>query len=164
MAGTDLLHPPAGKKPGYEPRDVDIKKVGWLAVGIVALSLFAVVAMYFLFDHLAARETRNQPRSRTLVPRDVNALPPAPRLQSNPVVDLKTHRREESQKADAYRWLDRKAGRVAIPVARALELIEARGLPAARPQPSAAPAAPEAAVEAPGTEPAGTQAPHGEAR
>jgi len=142
MAGTDLLHPPGGKGPGYETRDVDIKGVVYLALGIVVLSVGAVVGMYFLFDQLAARETRNQPRARSLVPRDANPEPPAPRLQSNPLVDLKTHRREEAQKADSYRWIDRKAGRVAIPVARAMEIIAARGLPARRPQPSgAAPAA-----------------------
>lgn len=130
MASTERGHGPAPGGRGYETRDISVKGAVLLTLAVALLVPAALVAMNLLFDHFAAREVRNQPTSRSLIPKEANPLPPSPRLQDNPYADLKEHRSEEAAKANRYAWLDRKAGRVRIPVARAMDLLLERGLPA----------------------------------
>src|SRR5205807_5951908 len=56
--------------------------------------------------------------------------PPMPRLQPNPVGDLHNLRQQEDQILQGYAWVDEKAGKVRIPIARAMQLLGERGLPA----------------------------------
>ena len=55
--------------------------------------------------------------------------PPLPRLQPDPVGDLYDLRRQEDQILEGYAWVDEGAGKVRIPVARAMQLLVQRGLP-----------------------------------
>ncbi len=57
--------------------------------------------------------------------------PPPPRLQSNPVGDLHNLRQQEDQILQGSAWVDEKAGKVRIPIARAMQLLAERGLPPA---------------------------------
>ena len=129
MAGTDPREstPPTGR--GYETRDISVRWIVILTAAFVVSMPVVLFAMHALFDYFAAREARNQPPSLSLIPRDPNPLPPSPRLQDDPMTDLKTHQKEENAKSERYAWLDRSAGRVRIPVERAMELVVERGLP-----------------------------------
>ena len=55
--------------------------------------------------------------------------PPDPQLQPDPVGDLHMLRQHEDQILQGYAWVDEKAGKVRIPVARAMQLLAQRGLP-----------------------------------
>ena len=55
---------------------------------------------------------------------------PAPNLQVNPPDDLVSFRARENAELNGYGWVDRTNGVVHIPIARAVELIAQRGLPA----------------------------------
>src|SRR5947209_13701872 len=55
--------------------------------------------------------------------------PPAPVLQPDPVADLHQMRAQEDQILQGYAWVDRGAGKVRIPIARAMQLLVERGLP-----------------------------------
>lgn len=114
---------------GHERSDVSVKGALGLTLGIVAATVAAMLGMRLLFVHFAAREARLQAPRTTLVPTERNPLPPEPRLQASPVLDLAAMRAQERATLDAYGWVDRKAGKVRIPVDRAMDLVARRGLP-----------------------------------
>jgi hypothetical protein len=60
-------------------------------------------------------------------------LPPEPRLQTTPRVDLQQLRAREEEKLGTYQWVDRSAGIVRIPIDQAIKLTLERGLPAKTP-------------------------------
>jgi len=64
--------------------------------------------------------------------------PPAPALESQPGQSLDPYMAAEQQKLTTYRWVDRQAGVVAIPIDRAMDLIAQQGLPARSATPTAA--------------------------
>lgn len=141
-------HSPHGAPgPGHERSDIRVKVAVVLTAGIVLATALAMAGMRLLFVHLAAREARNQPARTTLVPKEARPLPPEPRLQANPTLELVEHRAEERAALAGYGWVDRGAGRVRIPVERAIELVVARGLP----RPVAPAAQPAVAGERGGT-------------
>lgn len=54
---------------------------------------------------------------------------PTPRLQPNPVSDLDAFRQREEETLNSYGWVDQARGKVHIPIARAMDLTVAGGLP-----------------------------------
>jgi hypothetical protein len=52
---------------------------------------------------------------------------PAPALQVHPPDDLAAMRRAQAARLEGYAWVDRDAGIARIPVARAMEILAARG-------------------------------------
>src|SRR4029077_20984738 len=55
---------------------------------------------------------------------------PEPRLQADYFGDLAKVRQQWNQRLNSYGWLDQNAGKVHIPIERAMELTVERGLPA----------------------------------
>lgn len=83
-------------------------------------------------------------------------VPPPPRLQSNPPLDLKTFREEEEKSLHSYGVIDPDAGTVRVPIERAIELTAQQGLPARPLQPALSPSGSvttqsSAAASAPGS-------------
>jgi hypothetical protein len=64
-------------------------------------------------------------------------LPPGPRLEAHPSLDMKEMREAEDRKLNQYAWIDPDKGIVQIPVDRAMELILEKGLLPVRSQPGA---------------------------
>jgi hypothetical protein len=58
-----------------------------------------------------------------------NPMPPEPRLQTSPRQDLKAMRTNEDWNLSHYAWVDKSAGRVSIPIDRAIEIVAQRGIP-----------------------------------
>jgi hypothetical protein len=67
--------------------------------------------------------------ARPSVPARASALPPEPRLQTDPAGDLRRLRAEEDAALGSYGWVDRARGVIRVPVARAMALLLRRGLP-----------------------------------
>lgn len=63
-----------------------------------------------------------------MVPDD-SQIPPRPRLQPDPPLELAEFRNSEEQKLTRYGWVDRKAQVVRIPIDRAIDLLAERGIP-----------------------------------
>jgi hypothetical protein len=63
--------------------------------------------------------------------------PPPPRLEAQPGSELAAYREAKTEELSTYRWVDRQAGVVTVPIDRAMELVAQRGLPA-RQAPAAA--------------------------
>ena len=115
------------QREGYERRDADIgsllKFAFWLGVMLVAV-LFAMKWTFFYFE-------RTQPLGQPASPfENTRTLPPNPRLQVQPAVDLKSYCEAQQQELNSYGWMDRHNGAVRIPVDRAIDIVLERGLPA----------------------------------
>jgi hypothetical protein len=117
---------PTGNR-GYEERDVVLRPIvlGGLALAAVIVGTF--VLMRTLDRGLVARETERSAPASPLAESYGRQTPPAPQLQENPRRDLAELRAREQALLDAYGWIDRPAGRVRIPVSRAMELLAAEG-------------------------------------
>ena len=116
------------ESPQVEARAPVIYVGGFIAFVGVSLVLLRV----FLIDW-AANRPAPPPRPA-----------PEPRLETHSGQTLAAIERAEREKASAYAWVDRSNGRVRIPIARALQLILARGSSAYEPLPQPKPQSPSA--------------------
>jgi hypothetical protein len=115
---------------GYETRDANAK---WI-FGIVAFLLVAGLIMHFVLAGVMERlgkspapsdawnGTRRGPDA-TLQAKAV------PHLQIMPAEELKDFRAREEAELNSSGWINRTAGVVRIPIARAMDLLLERGLP-----------------------------------
>jgi hypothetical protein len=139
---------------GYERSDASVTGI---AVFLTALAIFVAVTGLLCYGigkvfnaHMNKEDGPNTKWTRTADVRQLGNLPsnpelqnkvaeltksfPTPRVQTDDgnqdVADL--HARENLL-LDHYSWVDQKAGKVRIPIERAMELIAQRGLPVAQP-------------------------------
>jgi hypothetical protein len=122
---THVEHPDVQR----EPRDVNIRAIILIGIGIIALAAILHIMLWLLFEVLADRHVglHLPPPPLEVPPR--GPLPPRPRLQSSPSADLRDMRAEEDAILHSYGWVDEQAGVVRIPIERAMELLAERGLP-----------------------------------
>jgi hypothetical protein len=123
----------------HEVRDVNLRAVVGIVVGVVVLTLLGVVVSLGVYDLMSLRWQATEPPPPPMV-ETLPALPPEPRLQVTPAADLGKIRAEEDAVLSTYGWIDEQGGIVRIPIERAMELLVERGLPA-RVQPADARAA-----------------------
>lgn len=113
------------------PRPGGILLIAALVVLTVAVSFLVV---WLLMNWLAGVRPgpRPAPAGSAMGPAEVSFSTryPGPNLQINPSADLATHRAREEEELTTYGWVDRDAGVVRIPIARAMERLIQRGLPA----------------------------------
>ena len=154
-----LHNEPGGPEPekvdasaGYERSDTNTVGV---TVFLIALAIFAAVTGLLCYGigkvinaHLNKEDGPNTKWTKSVDVRQLGNMPSSPELQ-NKVAELtqtfptprvqtddgnqdvaNLHARE-SLLLDHYSWIDRKSGKVRIPIERAMELIAQRGLPVA---------------------------------
>ena len=113
---------------GHENRDISVRGVVLAAIALAAVALVSVGLVTRLFVYLNREAARAQ--DPLPMPREA-ALPAEPRIQPDPAGALLEMRVEESRildAPDAYRWVDKEAGVVRIPIDRAMKVILERGL------------------------------------
>ena len=111
---------------GHEPRDVTMRPVLVTGAGILVGVVFTFAAMWLLLGFYVRREAALSPPASPLAATYGRREPPAPRLQTHPARDLAELRAMEADQLGGYGWTDRPAGRVHIPVERAMELFAAQ--------------------------------------
>ena len=116
------------KQSGFEKKDIQF---GPLVVLIGLLLMFlggSLLSMRFL-NHFLTRTAplREEPPSPLA---DMHRRPPEPRLQVDAALDLIRMRDVENVTLNNYAWIDETAGRVRIPIARAMAILAEKGLPA----------------------------------
>lgn len=134
-----MSDPQAGSPPpggGYEKSDFTLRPVVTFAVVLGLAVAGVLLLMLWMLDFFAARQPG--PTSPAPAPSAaVRSGPPEPRLQVGGSRPLEAMRRAEEARLAGYGWVDRQAGTVHIPIARAMDLLLERGLPggaaAARP-------------------------------
>jgi hypothetical protein len=125
--------PPAAG--GYEKSDLTVKSAAAIAIVLTAVVAAVLLLILWMLGFFAVRFPAPlapvSPRSTA-----VRSGPQEPPLQVDAIRDLQGLRAAEDALATSYGWVNREAGTVRIPVARAMELLVERGLPA---PPEAAP-------------------------
>lgn len=110
---------------GHEPStDTDVRGVVAFSVGLLVLigvCLIALIGLVRWFD-----EAEDVTPSRFA---DEERVPPPPRLQHDPAVDLAQLHRRTSERLHTYGWVNRSRDVVHIPIQRAMALVAERGLP-----------------------------------
>ncbi|MFB3827092.1 MAG: hypothetical protein ACE15B_09995 [Bryobacteraceae bacterium] len=119
QAGLDEMRNPNVR---HERRDINVRSLIIFGVVFTAGGLATHFLIYFLFQYLNAQRAAGQPSPAPVIAGDARKLPPEPRLQSTPVLDLEQMRAAEQHVLDSYAWLDPARGVVRIPVKRAMEL------------------------------------------
>ena len=103
------------QRDAHESYAVAARRLHWVAA-ILAASLAGIVLLVSVLAHTWLRTTSPP----------IETVPPSPRLQANPNVDLAAERRREEGMLEGYAWVDRKRSIARIPVQRAMEIL-ARG-------------------------------------
>lgn len=115
---------------GHELRDMRLRTVvGWLALLVVAIAgivILAAVLQRGVVGHLGQLDP-----VVGVVPQVTP--PPAPRLEQENGATLATLRAQEDKILNNYTWIDEAAGKVSLPIDRAIELTVQRGLPVQQP-------------------------------
>jgi hypothetical protein len=89
-----------------------------------------------LFDFLFSREdAKNSSNPAALMMKQQNALPPEPRLQDQPRVELKDLKADEDAILGSYGWINPDKGIVRIPIDEAINIMAQKGLPS-KPSPA----------------------------
>jgi hypothetical protein len=111
----------------FERRDVNTRTI-LIFVGVLFLTLLVTfVSMRGLFGYFS--ETQNLGPGAS--PFDNSRmLPPAPRLQVDPAVDLDQVRQSQNEMLNSYGWADKATGKVRVPIDRAMDMLIERKLPA----------------------------------
>lgn len=109
----------------HEPStDADVGGVVAFSVALLVLIGVCLVGLIGLYRWFARAEEPAPSRFA-----DVQRVPPEPRLQRDPAVDLARLHRRTSGRLHTYGWVDSTGGVVHIPIERAMNLVAERGLP-----------------------------------
>jgi hypothetical protein len=119
----------------YESGDVNavsVTKFGIAMAFLIIVFLFGLAGLFRYFAKLAAEAQPPEPMGGI-----ERKLPPEPRLEAHPSLDMKQMLADEDRLEHQYAWIDPDKGIVRIPVDRAMELILEKSLLPVRPQPGA---------------------------
>jgi hypothetical protein len=113
---------------GYEVRDANVKAILWFGLILAVVMVVVAVIIGLLYSFLDIRTLERAGPPPPLL-EEAQGLPPQPRLQRNPALDMRQMRAENEAILNSYGWIDKQAGIVRIPIERAMELTLERGLP-----------------------------------
>jgi len=113
---------------GYEHRDANIPALLKLGLGLAVLIAVTLVAMKWTFDIFDKVQPLGPPAA-PFISAEARQLPPGPRVQAAPHLDLKDYCSAQQSNVQTYAWIDQKQGTVRIPVDRAMDMILQQGLP-----------------------------------
>jgi hypothetical protein len=106
----------------YEHKDVNVKSIAWFGVGLLTLTIVAMVLVWGLLTSLNNSRTDATSPSALMVP-------PEPRLQPNPVdqsISQAEHLQRETARQEkllnSYGWVDKETGMVHMPIDEAMKL------------------------------------------
>jgi hypothetical protein len=129
MSETNL--DPRSVDRGYEVRDLSARAIAFTLLGLFLLGVLIHYCLYWQFQGMAReRAARDRPVSAF---QGGEVRPPEPRIDALPQDELRKLREEEARILDGYAWIDRSAGVVRIPIAKAMDLLAGRGLPVRTP-------------------------------
>jgi len=110
---------------GYDRRDFKAKPLIWGVVGHFIVMILSVPICFGFYWLLVKVVGEDQP------PITVRKMPPPPVVQTNITAagDIHALRKQEAERMNTKGWVDEKKGIVHIPVAEAMDMVAAHGLP-----------------------------------
>src|SRR5271170_2777463 len=113
----------------FETRDVNVFQISAFGIGLLLACIVTVFAMWAMFDFLFHRENeKNVGNPEASMMNERPKLPPEPRLQAEPKVELKDLRADEDAILSSYGWIDPDKGIVRIPIDHAIDIVAQKGL------------------------------------
>jgi hypothetical protein len=129
-------HPP--DHDGFEQEDLSSKTALYFLAGLVLVGLVVYLIVFGMYRFLDSYATAHQPSmspmvtpeadTRAVTPENAETFP-QPRLEENERTQFRSFIEDQDRKLATYDWVDKDRGTVRIPIDRAMELIEQRGLP-----------------------------------
>jgi len=110
----------------YEKRDANIPALLKFAVGMAVVIAVTLIGMKFTFNHFFS-EPLGPPANPF---EDTRRLPPGPRIQALPHMELSDYCKAQQAEVDGYAWLNKAQGTARIPIDRAMDIVAQQGLPA----------------------------------
>jgi hypothetical protein len=110
----------------YEIVDASVRDVVLSGIGLAVVTALVCLLMWGFFN-LLKKESSSHQAINPMMPQ--TPLPPEPRLQEKPYLDLESMRKYEDQMLNTYGWVDKNAGKVRLPIDRAMDELAQRGLP-----------------------------------
>ncbi|HLX42266.1 MAG TPA: hypothetical protein VKR43_02480 [Bryobacteraceae bacterium] len=113
---------------GHETGDVNVRDI------VITLACLAVgaglvcVLVYGIFRYLADHPLNTAPPN-PMAETERQQMPPVPRIEEHPAIELKDLRTQEDKILSTYGWTDKRSGIVRIPIERAMDLQLQRGFP-----------------------------------
>ena len=117
---------------GHESRDLSVRAIAVFFIGLTLLIVVVAFAMKWTFDAFVARDVARDPPVSPLAASRPE-LPPEPRLEVSPRIEIEALRASEDEILGGYGWVNEKTGTARIPLERAMDLILERGLPVRKP-------------------------------
>lgn len=129
--GSDEHEHGVGDNPhvSYERRDVNVIQITGFGIGLLVAFMVSVAAMWVLFEYFKQREDKVNPPNPPSMMSEKQKLPPEPRLQAEPIGELKKMRDNEQMLLTSYGWVDSAKGTVHIPIDKAIDMVAQKGLP-----------------------------------
>jgi hypothetical protein len=156
---THQAPPPEERKGGekkhedvqFERTDVSIKGVLSTGASLVVGLWIATGLLYFYFATLNHHRAVVSPPP---LPSAVHGhpLPPEPRLQQSPPLEMEGLLARENSLLNHYAWIDKTKGTVAIPLDRAMWIVANRGIPPQKAPPDLVLSKPQAGTRSTGFE------------
>jgi hypothetical protein len=143
MSEDPMTNQPTPNQPkinhdGFEQEDLSSRIALYFLAGLVLVGLVVYLIVFGMYRFLDSYERAHQPPlspmatpqadTRTVTHEDTQTFP-HPRLEENERTQLRQFIEDQDRKLATYDWLDKDRGTVRIPIDRAMELIEQRGLP-----------------------------------
>jgi len=139
MSGEIKRENTAGRG-NYERQDLQPSGILYFLLALAVATLLCILGLRGLFAFLEHHEKALQPPVNPLVanvPTDTRRVAPGypqsafpnPKLEEDERGQLNDVRMNEERVLYSYGWVDEKAGRVHIPIERAMDLLVQRGLP-----------------------------------
>jgi hypothetical protein len=145
---------------GYEKSDASPRGLLYFALVMASILAATFLSLILVFKYF---QKAQNPGSVVAAPfAATQPLPPPPRIQPNPGIDMQGYYQSQQNILGTYGWIDRQSGVVRLPIDRAMDLLLQRGLPtrAAAPAQNAAQTPPKSqkknAAAASSAEPGGS--------
>jgi hypothetical protein len=124
-------HGSSGDNPqiSFERKDVNIVQITGFGIGLLIAFIVTVFAMYALFAYFFNREDKVNPQNPPAMMAEKPEMAPLPRLQPEPLQELKKLRDNEEMLLMSYGWVDQAKGTVHIPIDQAIDMVAQKGLP-----------------------------------
>src|SRR5713226_3529172 len=123
---------------GFEQEDLSSRSALYFLAGLVLVCVVVYLIVFGMYRVLDSYATAHQPPmspmvkpeadTRAVTPENAETFP-QPRLEENERTQLRSFIEDQDRKLATYDWVDKDRGTVRIPIDRAMELIEQRGLP-----------------------------------
>lgn len=121
--------PDSNPQVSFERGDIDIVQITGFGIGLLVAFMVTVFAMWALFEYFAQRENKVNPPVPHSMEAEKPLLPPSPRLQAEPVLELNRMHQDEDMLLNSYGWVDAAKGTVHIPIGAAIDMVARKGLP-----------------------------------